>query len=189
MFEQLLSIVSEEEKSVVVSKLVVAASQCDPTLAKKHLDSMPALKDTGVDAEQLESIAFTMRSDLKRKMAGKEKKDVKLKDTENNAGQKTDKKKRKKRKVHYPQGFDPENPGPMPDAERWLPKWARKKGKKNRKKNDGRMTGAQGGNAEDSKVFEVKDAEFVEFDHRLAREQKAVKPGQSRRTKKNKKKK
>jgi len=32
------------------------------------------------------------------------------------------KRKKKKRKPRYPKGFDPENPGPPPDPERWLPK-------------------------------------------------------------------
>lgn len=30
-----------------------------------------------------------------------------------------------KNKIKYPKNFDPENPGPMPDPERWLPKWQR----------------------------------------------------------------
>jgi len=30
---------------------------------------------------------------------------------------------KRKRKAKLPKGFDPENPGPMPDPERWLPKW------------------------------------------------------------------
>jgi signal recognition particle subunit SRP72 len=43
-------------------------------------------------------------------------------------------KKKRKRKVRYPKGFDPENPGPLPDAERWMPKWQRAEAKKARKK-------------------------------------------------------
>ena len=34
-------------------------------------------------------------------------------------------KKKRKRKVRYPKGFDPANPGPPPNPERWLPKWQR----------------------------------------------------------------
>ena len=34
-------------------------------------------------------------------------------------------KRRRKRKPRLPKGFDPANPGPMPDPERWLPKWQR----------------------------------------------------------------
>ncbi|MCQ2818672.1 MAG: hypothetical protein MJ252_15505 [archaeon] len=39
---------------------------------------------------------------------------------------KTEKKKRKK-KIRYPKNFDPKNPGPEPDPERWLPRLQRKK--------------------------------------------------------------
>ncbi len=31
--------------------------------------------------------------------------------------------KKRNRKIKYPKGFDPANPGPEPDPERWLPKW------------------------------------------------------------------
>jgi hypothetical protein len=30
---------------------------------------------------------------------------------------------KRKRKSKMPKGFEVENPGPMPDPERWLPKW------------------------------------------------------------------
>ncbi len=38
-----------------------------------------------------------------------------------------DKKKNKKKKKRFPKNYDPKKPGPMPDAERWLPKLQRKK--------------------------------------------------------------
>lgn len=41
-------------------------------------------------------------------------------------------KKKRKRKPKLPKDFDPENPGPMPDPERWLPKWQRSDFKKKR---------------------------------------------------------
>ena len=41
-------------------------------------------------------------------------------------------KRRKKHKPRLPQGFDPANPGPMPDPERWLPKWQRQGAKRKR---------------------------------------------------------
>lgn len=51
------------------------------------------------------------------------------------AGGATREKKTRKRKVRLPKGFDPANPGPSPDPERWLPKWQRSdfKRKKNRR--------------------------------------------------------
>ena len=43
------------------------------------------------------------------------------------------KRKNRKRKPRYPKDFDPENPGPLPDPERWLPKHKRAEFKKRRK--------------------------------------------------------
>jgi hypothetical protein len=37
--------------------------------------------------------------------------------------------------------FDPANPGPPPDPERWLPKWQRSDAKKQRKKQRGKVGG------------------------------------------------
>lgn len=50
---------------------------------------------------------------------------------------------KKKRKPRYPKGFDPKNPGPLPDAERWLPLYERSKFKKLKGKKAGGR-GAQG---------------------------------------------
>lgn len=49
---------------------------------------------------------------------------------------------KKKKKIRYPKGYDPENPGPMPNSERWLPKWERKANRN--KKNATYKKGAQG---------------------------------------------
>lgn len=38
------------------------------------------------------------------------------------------------RKPRYPKGFDPNNPGPKPDPERWMPKWQRSGQKKGRRR-------------------------------------------------------
>ena len=53
-------------------------------------------------------------------------------------------KKRKNKKVRYPKDFDPKAPGPLPDPERWLPKWQRTKFKKLAKKKGIYIKGAQG---------------------------------------------
>lgn len=42
-------------------------------------------------------------------------------------------KRKRKRQIRLPKGFDPENPGPPPDPERWLPKWQRSDFKRKRK--------------------------------------------------------
>jgi len=52
--------------------------------------------------------------------------------------------KKRNRKIKYPKGFDPKNPGQEPDAERWLPKWQRSKYKKIAKKLGKYLKGAQG---------------------------------------------
>lgn len=61
-------------------------------------------------------------------------------------GEVKSKKRRKKRKIMYPKGFDPEHPErtPQPDPERWLPKWQRSGNKKLRKKMAKNATGSQG---------------------------------------------
>ena len=50
-------------------------------------------------------------------------------------------KQNKKKKKRYPKNFDPKNPGPEPDPERWLPKYQRSKFKKIMKKKGGRTQG------------------------------------------------
>ena len=42
-------------------------------------------------------------------------------------------KKKNNKKPRYPKGFDPENPGPKPNPERWLPKYERKEFKNKKK--------------------------------------------------------
>lgn len=96
---------------------------CDPS---KHIniDSVPSAFTRDIDVDALESQAGNML--LKKKQGD-----------EDDEGQKSgDKKKRKKRKrkVRYPKDFNPENPGPLPDPERWLPKWQRAENRKLRKK-------------------------------------------------------
>ncbi|KAM7267671.1 hypothetical protein ACFE04_009837 [Oxalis oulophora] len=54
-------------------------------------------------------------------------------------------KKKRKRKPKYPKGFDPANPGPAPDPERWLPKRERSSYRPKRKdKRTAQVRGAQG---------------------------------------------
>ena len=51
---------------------------------------------------------------------------------------------KRKRRTKLPKSFDPENPGPTPDPERWLPKWQQSKYKKLAKKRGIYLKGAQG---------------------------------------------
>lgn len=54
------------------------------------------------------------------------------------------KKKRRRHKPRLPKGFDPANPGPPPDPDRWLPLRERSSWKSKRKLKGGPMKGAQG---------------------------------------------
>eukprot|EP00892_Ulva_mutabilis_P007847 jgi/Ulvmu1/5434/UM022_0229.1 len=61
---------------------------------------------------------------------------------------------KRKRKPRYPKGFDPENPGPPPDPERWLP-WHERAANKKRRKRKGNAPiskGAQGMGAVDESL-------------------------------------
>ncbi|CAL8460581.1 g110 [Coccomyxa elongata] len=55
-------------------------------------------------------------------------------------------KKKRKRRVRLPKGFDAANPGPLPNPERWLPKWQRSdfKKKRTRRKDKEAVKGSQG---------------------------------------------
>ncbi|KAK9797740.1 hypothetical protein WJX73_003973 [Symbiochloris irregularis] len=63
-------------------------------------------------------------------------------------------KKKRKRKQRLPKDFDPENPRPLPDPERWLPKWQRsdfKRRRGQRRRDKDVVKGSQGaGKVDDS---------------------------------------
>lgn len=60
-------------------------------------------------------------------------------------------KKKRKRKPRYPKGFDPANPGPAPDPERWLPKRERSSFRPKRKdKRAAQIRGSQGAVAKEA---------------------------------------
>ena len=67
-----------------------------------------------------------------------------------------EKRRRKKRKTIYPKSYDPEHPerSPLPDPERWLPKWQRSGNKKLRKKRAkaGLVQGSQGAGKVDTSL-------------------------------------
>ncbi|KAD3068439.1 hypothetical protein E3N88_36319 [Mikania micrantha] len=59
--------------------------------------------------------------------------------------------KKRKRKPRYPKGFDPANPGPPPDPERWLPKRERSSYRPKRKdKRAAQIRGSQGAMAKEA---------------------------------------
>lgn len=74
-------------------------------------------------------------------------------------------KKKKKRKPRYPKGFDPENPGPPPDPERWLPKRERAEFKKKLRKRDKNLArGPQGSMPTDDTAFRKQGPSTAQID-------------------------
>lgn len=57
-----------------------------------------------------------------------------------------------------PKNFDATNPGPVPDPERWLPKWQQSKYKKFAKKRGIYLKGAQGDSQIDTDVTKLTGA-------------------------------
>jgi len=75
------------------------------------------------------------------------------KETEAEGAEVQKRKQKKKRKIRYPKGFDPANPGPPPDPERWLPKYERQEYIKKMRKQKPLARGPQGAAPEDDMAF------------------------------------
>lgn len=76
---------------------------------------------------------------------------VRVAETYEEGKSKSKSKKKRKRKPRYPKGFDPANPGPPPDPERWLPKRERSsyRPKRKDKRAAAQVRGSQGSVARD----------------------------------------
>ncbi|WVZ67895.1 hypothetical protein U9M48_016912 [Paspalum notatum var. saurae] len=98
---------------------------------EKKLKPLPGLK--GVNVESLEKTSGA------RHVEGPQ--DMKVDVPEEVKKQKA---KKRKRKPRYPKGFDPANPGPPPDPERWLPRRERSSYRPKRKDKRAQVRGAQG---------------------------------------------
>jgi signal recognition particle subunit SRP72 len=131
---------SPDDKGLL-RKYIFAKSFVDPIGAEGLLKQLPKI-DCITDASmlnRLENEALSLRS--KKAIAGSGPVSL-APEMERN----TKKIKKIKRRVRYPKGFDPENPGPPPDPERWLPKHQRSKYRK-KGKGKGLLRGPQGGDA------------------------------------------
>ncbi|GAB2280578.1 hypothetical protein Dimus_015205 [Dionaea muscipula] len=118
--------------------LVTTAAHVDVEKAEayeKQLKPLPGLK--GIDVDSLEKT-----SGAKPAESGSRTGTVEMhEDTKN----KERAKKKRKRKPRYPKGFNPANPGPPPDPERWLPKRERSSYRPKRKdKRTAHVRGSQG---------------------------------------------
>ncbi|XP_030449426.1 uncharacterized protein LOC115671891 [Syzygium oleosum] len=102
---------------------------------EKKLKPLPGLKGINVQSLEKTSGAKQDESSLRRGLAEAHE--------ESKSKEKT--KKKRKRKPRYPKGFDPANPGPPPDPERWLPKRERSSYRPKRKdKRAAQVRGSQG---------------------------------------------
>ena len=119
--------------------LVTTAARVDIKKAEayeKQLKPLPGLK--GLDTDALEKT-----SGAKHVENGVHVRNVEV--DEEAKGKAAKAKKKRKRKPKYPKGFDPANPGPPPDPERWLPKRERSSFRPKRKdKRAVQVRGSQG---------------------------------------------
>lgn len=114
--------------------LVKTAAHTDLVKAEsyeKQLKELPGLK--GINVVSLEKTSGAKH--VEGTIAGKMDVSEEVKKT---------KSKKRKRKPRYPKGFDPANPGPPPDPERWLPKRERSTYRPKRKDKRSQVRGSQG---------------------------------------------
>ncbi|KAF3431109.1 hypothetical protein FNV43_RR25839 [Rhamnella rubrinervis] len=118
--------------------LVTTVARVDVNKAEAYeqkLKPLPGLK--GVDVDSLEKTSGAKHVEGAYHIGAAE--------TFDEGKNKTKGKKKRKRKPRYPKGFDPANPGPPPDPERWLPKRERSSYRPKRKdKRAAQVRGAQG---------------------------------------------
>jgi len=128
--------------------LVQALAITDPEKAEEYAQRLRVPSYSHFDPEELEAVPIPKMSALLKKKQGE--KDVEGQDASKGAKAKP----KRKRKPRYPKGFDPENPGPPPDPERWLPKRERTEFKKKMRKRDKNLArGPQGAMPTDDNAF------------------------------------
>ncbi|KAL3354185.1 hypothetical protein AABB24_018704 [Solanum stoloniferum] len=107
---------------------------------EKQLKPLPGLK--AIDVDSLEKTSGAKHAEKGPNAGVTETYEAKSKDKA---------KKKRKRKPKYPKGFDPANPGPPPDPERWLPKRERSSYRPKRKdKRAAQVRGSQGAVAKEA---------------------------------------
>ncbi|KAI7836263.1 hypothetical protein COHA_009853 [Chlorella ohadii] len=136
----------------VLSKYAGLAAVCDPAAAAELGAQLP--RASGMSAAELDSLENTNIAITAGRRRPADEPAVPVPASQKAAGaaeavaaaEGERKKRKRKRQPRYPKGFDPANPGPPPDPERWLPKWQRSDAKKLRKKMKGKdaVKGSQG---------------------------------------------
>ncbi|KAM0849683.1 hypothetical protein ACQ4PT_053579 [Festuca glaucescens] len=129
LYEELVKSYGSTE---ALAGLVATSARTDlekAELYEKKLKPLPGLK--GINVESLEKASGARHADQAVKVDVPEE-------------VKKQKAKKRKRKPKYPKNFDPANPGPPPDPERWLPKRERSSYRPKRNKRGTQVRGAQG---------------------------------------------
>ena len=117
---------------------VVGAETDAAALFERVAAAAGGVTDADSLEETLPASVLARAAELERRMRGKRGK----RGEDGDGAHKPKTRKKRKKKVIYPKGFDPSNPGPAPDPERWLPLRERSTWKGKRKKVN--IRGAQG---------------------------------------------
>mmetsp|Transcript_53609 Transcript_53609/g.149138 ORF Transcript_53609/g.149138 Transcript_53609/m.149138 type:complete len:665 (-) Transcript_53609:128-2122(-) len=139
--------------------LVQALASTDVEKAEQYAERLKVPSYDHLDAEELEKAAIpkvgARRRETKDAAVASPGEGNEVGQGEDAAAAATVKpKKKRKRKIRYPKNFDPENPGPPPDPERWLPKHERSEFKKRMRKRDKQLArGPQGSMPVDDNAF------------------------------------
>ncbi|KAG8493085.1 hypothetical protein CXB51_010360 [Gossypium anomalum] len=135
LYEELVKSNGNIEALVGLITTVAHANVEKAEAYEKQLKPLPGLK--GVDGDALEKTSGAKPVDGASR-AG-------LAEAQEDGKTKEKLKKKRKRKPRYPKGFDPANPGPPPDPERWLPRRERSSYRPKRKdKRAAQVRGSQG---------------------------------------------
>lgn len=134
LYEELVKSQGSIEALVGLVTTVARMDVAKAELYEKQLKTLPGLK--AIDVDSLERTSGVKHVEGPR---------VGAPETYEEGKNKTKTKKKRKRKPRYPKGFDPANPGPPPDPERWLPKRERSTFRPKRKdKRAAQVRGSQG---------------------------------------------
>ena len=135
LFEELVKSHKSVEALVGLVTTVAHVDVAKAEAYEKKLDPLPGLK--GVDVDGLEKTSGAKHVEGVSH--------DRIPEAYEEGKSKTKSKKKRKRKPKYPKGFDPANPGPPPDPERWLPKRERSSYRPKRKdKRAAQVRGSQG---------------------------------------------
>ncbi|KAI5385240.1 uncharacterized protein LOC127100683 [Lathyrus oleraceus] len=135
LYEELVKSQGSMDALVGLITTVARLDVIKAELYEKQLKTLPGLK--GIDVDSLERTSGVKRVEAPPQ-AG-------VTEMNEEGKNKTKTKKKRKRKPRYPKGFNPANPGPPPDPERWLPKRERSTFRPKRKdKRAAQVRGSQG---------------------------------------------